>query len=110
MLRVRPWRGRVEGEEGDDCFFCFVLLLTLLDTGIGRLPGADAGGVLLCLIDPRVRKMRNEASSCPGIFSRTLRFYYVVILRVFLFYPCGILEMQKLFPRHNLPIKPHMHV
>jgi len=33
--------------------------------------------VLLCFIDPRVRKIRNEASSCPGIFSRTLRFYYV---------------------------------
>jgi len=44
MLRVRPWRGRVEGEEGDDWVFCFLLLLTLLDTGIGRLPGADAGG------------------------------------------------------------------
>jgi len=24
-----------------------------------------------------VRKIRNEASSCPGIFFRTLRFYYV---------------------------------
>ena len=34
-------------------------------------------GMLLCFIDPRVRKIRNEASSCPGIFSRTLRFYYV---------------------------------
>ena len=33
--------------------------------------------VLLCFIDPRVRKIRNEASSCPGIFSRTVRFYYV---------------------------------
>jgi len=33
--------------------------------------------MLLCFIDPRVRKIRNEASSCPGIFSRTLRFYYV---------------------------------
>jgi len=33
--------------------------------------------VLLCLTDPRVRKIRNKASSCPGIFSRTLRFYYV---------------------------------
>ena len=33
--------------------------------------------VLLCFIDPRVRKIRNEASSCPGIFSQTLRFYYV---------------------------------
>jgi len=32
--------------------------------------------VLLCFIDPRVRKIRND-SSCPGIFSRTLRFYYV---------------------------------
>jgi len=33
--------------------------------------------VLLCFIDPRVRKIENEASSCPGILSRTLRFYYV---------------------------------
>jgi len=33
--------------------------------------------VLLCFIDPRVRKIENEASSCLGIFSRTLRFYYV---------------------------------
>jgi len=33
--------------------------------------------VLLCFIDPRVRKIRNEAWSCPGIFSRTLRVYYV---------------------------------
>ena len=35
--------------------------------------------VLLCFINPRVRpgKIRNEASSCFGIFSRTLRFYYV---------------------------------
>jgi len=33
--------------------------------------------VSLCFISPRVRKIRNEASSCPGIFSRTLRFYYV---------------------------------
>ena len=32
-------------------------------------------GVLHCFIDPKVRKIRNEASSCPGIFSRTL--YYV---------------------------------
>jgi len=31
--------------------------------------------VLLCFINPRVRKIRNEASSCPGIFSRTLRLY-----------------------------------
>jgi len=33
--------------------------------------------VLLCFIDPRVRRIRSEASSCPGIFSGTLRFYYV---------------------------------
>jgi len=39
--------------------------------------GAAPVCVLLCFIDPRVRKIRNEASSCPGIFSRTLRFYYV---------------------------------
>jgi len=31
--------------------------------------------VLLCFIDPRVRKIKNEAFRCPGIFSRTLRFY-----------------------------------
>ena len=36
-----------------------------------------SGCVLLCFIDPRVRKIRNEASSCPGISSRTLRFHYV---------------------------------
>ena len=36
-----------------------------------------ASCVLLCFIDPRVRKIRNEVSSCPGIFSRTLHFYYV---------------------------------
>jgi len=35
--------------------------------------------VLLCFIDPRARKIRNETSSCPGIFSRTLRFYYIAI-------------------------------
>ena len=33
--------------------------------------------VLLCFIDPRVWKIRNKASNCLGIFSRTLRFYYV---------------------------------
>ena len=33
--------------------------------------------VLLCFIDQRVRKIRNEASSCSRIFSRTLRFCYV---------------------------------
>ena len=33
--------------------------------------------VLLCFIDLRVGKISNEASSCPGISSRTLRFYYV---------------------------------
>jgi len=33
--------------------------------------------VSLYFIDPRVKKIRNEASSYPGIFSRTLRFYFV---------------------------------
>ena len=32
---------------------------------------------MLCFIDPRVRKIRNKASKCPGIFSKTLHFYYV---------------------------------
>jgi len=31
-------------------------------------------GVLLCFIDPRVRKIRNEAPSCPGLFSKALRY------------------------------------
>jgi len=34
--------------------------------------------VLICFIDPRVRKIRNEASSCPGIFARTLRGYSLI--------------------------------
>jgi len=34
--------------------------------------------VLLCF-NPRVRRIRNEASSCLGIFSRTLHLYYVAI-------------------------------
>ena len=42
-----------------------------------KIPGNLLVCVLLCFIDPRVGKIRNEASSCPGIFSRTLRFYYV---------------------------------
>ena len=33
--------------------------------------------VLLCFVIPRVRKIKSEASSCLGIFFRTLRFYYV---------------------------------
>jgi len=37
----------------------------------------DNAVVLLYFIDPTVRKIRNEASSCPGIFSSTLRFYNV---------------------------------
>jgi len=37
------------------------------------------GCLLLCFINPRVRTIRKEASgySCPGIFSRTLRCYFV---------------------------------
>ena len=42
-----------------------------------RVGVVTSAGALLCFIDPRVRKIRNEASSCPGIFSRTLRFYHV---------------------------------
>ena len=38
--------------------------------------GQDFDSVVL-FIDPRVRKIRNEVSSYPGIFSRALRFYYV---------------------------------
>ena len=26
----------------------------------------------VCFIDPRLRKVRNEASSCPGMFSKTM--------------------------------------
>ena len=36
---------------------------------------------LCCSIDPRVRKIKNKTSSCPGIFSRTLRFDYVASSR-----------------------------
>jgi len=35
--------------------------------------------VLLCFIDPRVTKIRNEASSCPGVFYRTLHFAPLVL-------------------------------
>ena len=50
------------------CFFLWV-----------SLKQSDFLWVLLCFIDPRVRKIRNEpeASGCPGIFSSTRRFYYV---------------------------------
>jgi len=58
------------------CFFCLLLCCYETRKSILRLPPWE-GSVLLCFIDPRVRKIRKEASSCPGIFSRTLRFYYV---------------------------------
>jgi len=45
--------------------------------------------VLLCLIDSRVKKIRYEASSCPGIFSRTLRFEYVSSRTLRFFYVLG---------------------
>jgi len=48
--------------------------------------------VLLCFINPRVRKIRNEASSCPGIFSRNLRFYYVAS---HLFSNFGVFNLSK---------------
>ena len=44
--------------------------------GVGQVM-SDPLIVLLCFIDPRVRKIRNETSSCPGIFASTLRFYDV---------------------------------
>ena len=44
MLKVRPWRGWVEGEERDDCFCFFLLLSALLNTRLGRLPSGDVGG------------------------------------------------------------------
>jgi len=40
----------------------------------GMSPKVFSICVLLCLIDPRVWKIRNEASCCPGLFSRTSRF------------------------------------
>jgi len=49
------------------CVCCFVLL-TRCDHP------TPENSVLFCFINPRVRKIRNEASSCPGVFSRTLRF------------------------------------
>jgi len=52
--------------------------LSVFGPGLGlKIQFNHAYYVLLCFIDPRVRKIRNEASSCLGIFSRTLRFYYV---------------------------------
>jgi len=51
---------------------------SVLGPGLGlEIQFDHAYNVLLCFIDPRVRKIRNEDCSCPGIFSRTLRFYYV---------------------------------
>ena len=44
MLRVMPWRGRVEGKERDDCFCFFLLLSALLNTRLGRLPSRDVNG------------------------------------------------------------------
>jgi len=35
---------------------------------------SDKSSVCLCSIDPRVRRIRNEAPNCPGVFSGTLRF------------------------------------
>ena len=34
--------------------------------------------MLLCFIDPRVKKIRNEAFRCPGIIFRTFHFYQVI--------------------------------
>ena len=48
---------------------------------MSRYSQSHLGCVLLCFINPRVRKIRNEAFSCRVIFSRTLRFYYVATAR-----------------------------
>jgi len=45
--------------------------------GVGHVVQVCLEGCVALFIDPRVRKIRNEASSCPGIFIRTLLFYYV---------------------------------
>jgi len=41
--------------------------------------------VLLCLLDTRVSKIRNETSSRPGIFSRILRFTMSLALLVYIY-------------------------
>ena len=50
-------------------------------TGVQAKPEAQDTALhnrlLLCFMDPRVRKIRNDASSCPGMSSSTLRLYYV---------------------------------
>jgi len=41
ILRVRQWRGQVEGKEEDNCFFSFLLLSALLESVLDRLPKQD---------------------------------------------------------------------
>ena len=52
-------------------------IVQVRERGLGWGGVACVGCVLLCFIDPRVRMIRNEASRCPGIFSRTFRFFYL---------------------------------
>ena len=84
-------------------FFFWVQYVRLSDVGPKKLAGTGVVGimsacpqcVLFCFIEPKVKKIRNNASSCrgpgcvlpcfiktilgkcPGIFSRTLHVYYV---------------------------------
>jgi len=67
----------------------------LLKTDSGYPRDAEVTLFTLCFINPRVRKIRNEASSCPGIFSRTLRFGEGKEQKCiyFLFFPWGVLSV-----------------
>jgi len=55
------------------CFSCILSWIICIEF----VMALNIHQVFWVCIDPRVRKIRIEASSCPGIFSRTLRFYYV---------------------------------
>jgi len=62
------------------CIFIHVERWPGLQTYLGYAKkGVDlmCASVLLCFNDQTMKKIRNEASSCPGIFSSTFRFYYV---------------------------------
>ena len=77
------WKRLAPRHSHNLCVCCFVLLTR----GWGRLEVSHVcmewmanTHVLLCFFNPRVRKIRNEASSCPGIFSRTLRLKWRLLL------------------------------
>jgi len=83
--RTQEWSWSRGVKHWDKCKLATVLeRVVFTSSRTARLEfnkALDAGKnwkcVLLCCIDPRVRKIRNGTSSCPGIFSRTLRFYNV---------------------------------